>query len=92
MSAGPASPARPARFLEAQHFEGARRLALTTLAAASGLTKGDSLSPERVNAARMAIMAAYATLAPGQTPAIKCKMQTTVEGRVTLTWIIAEPN
>jgi outer membrane protein assembly factor BamA len=81
---------RPPRQLTAQNFEGASRISADTLAAATGLKIGGQLSPETVNAARRAILDAYAKSPPGNVPPLKCKMQTTVEGHVTLTWIIDE--
>jgi outer membrane protein assembly factor BamA len=81
---------RPHRYLDAQHFEGASRIAASALAAATGLNKGATLSPEMVNAARRAILDMYAKSSPGPVPSLKCRMQTTIEGKVTLTWIIGE--
>jgi outer membrane protein assembly factor BamA len=94
MSDGPAvqGGGRPLRYLESQHFEGAAHISANTLASVTGLNKGDALSPETVNAARRAILDLYATSVPGPAPSLKCKMQTTIEGKVTLTWIIGEMN
>jgi hypothetical protein len=91
MNDGRAGPdALPLRRLKAQNFEGALRISADRLAAATGLRIGEQLSPETVNAARRAILDAYAKPPSGVVPALKCKMQTTVEGNVTLTWIIDE--
>lgn len=93
MNAGPESgaPGRPDRRLKGQNFEGAFRISANVLDAAIGLKKGDQLTPEKVNAARRTILDMYAKCMPGQVLSLKCKMQTTVEGLVTLTWIIDEP-
>jgi outer membrane protein assembly factor BamA len=82
---------KPGRRLEAQEFEGASRISASALAAATGLKTGDLLSPEKVNAARQAILALYGKFMPGQVPSLKGKMQVRPDGRARLTWIIGEP-
>jgi hypothetical protein len=79
------------RHLEVQSFEGATRLSPRVLATATGLKKGDQLSPDKVNAARRAILAQYARLMPGKIISLKVKMRTMPDGAVTLTWILGEP-
>jgi hypothetical protein len=80
-----------ARRLDAQIFEGATRVSTIALAAATGLKKGDQLSPDNVNAARRAILAEYAKVMPGKVVSLKGKMRTRPDGEVTLTWVIGEP-
>jgi lipid-binding SYLF domain-containing protein len=82
---------RPADHLVAQSFEGASRVSAADLAAATGLKPGDPVSPERINAARQAIVDLYAKVTPGPAPTLKGRMRTTPKGEVTLTWIIGEP-
>jgi outer membrane protein assembly factor BamA len=79
------------RHLDAQIFEGATHISASALAAATGLKKGDQLSPDKVNAARQAILAQYAKLMPGKAVSLKGKMRTKPDGTVTLTWIVGEP-
>jgi outer membrane protein assembly factor BamA len=79
------------RTLEAQNFEGASHISAGALAAATGLKKGDPLSPQKINAARRAILALYAKSAPGKPLTLKGKMQVKPGGKVTLTWVINEP-
>jgi outer membrane protein assembly factor BamA len=76
---------------EAQRFEGATRIPASTLSAATGLRSGDLLSPEKINGARRAILAAYAKSVPGKTINVVCRMQTKPDGKATLTWVIREP-
>ena len=83
--------ARPVRRLVAQRFEGASDIPADALRAATGLMDGDMLSPDKVNSARQAILDLCARNFPGQAPSLKCRMHTTIDGNVTLTWIIAEP-
>jgi len=75
----------------AQYFEGTSRISASDLAAATGLKKGDRLSPEKLNAVRRTILEKCAKSMPGQVPPLKCRMQITIEGNVTLTWILGEP-
>ena len=82
---------RPDRRLVAQKFEGVSQISAGALEAATGLTPGDTLLPDKVNTARRAILDLCVQRFPGQTPSLKCRMQTTIEGDVTLTWIITEP-
>jgi outer membrane protein assembly factor BamA len=77
--------------LGAQAFEGATAISTSALAAATGLKPGDALSQDRINAARQAIVNAYAMALPGRTPSIKGRMQIKGDGGVVLTWIIGEP-
>jgi outer membrane protein assembly factor BamA len=79
------------RHLEAQNFEGVSRISAGALAAAIGLKKGDKLSPEKINAARRAILAMYAKAMPGKTLTVKGRMQMKPDGKVTLTWVVNEP-
>jgi hypothetical protein len=88
---GEAAAGLPPRFLAAQFFEGAFRISADALSTATGLKKGDLLTPKLVNAVRQIIIDKYAELLPGAAPSLRCKMQTTVEGNVTLTWVIGEP-
>jgi outer membrane protein assembly factor BamA len=60
-----------ARRLESQNFAGASRISASALAAATGLKQGDPLSPEKINAARQAIVAAYAKTMSGNVVSIK---------------------
>jgi outer membrane protein assembly factor BamA len=80
-----------ARHVEAQHFEGALRISASALSTATGLRPGDLLTPDKINAARRRILAAYAKSVPGKTVSIVCKMQTKPDGRATLIWVIHEP-
>ena len=82
---------KPAGHLKSQNFEGASRISAGDLAAATGLKQGDQLWPEKINAARQAIVALYAKSMPGKAISLKARMQTAADGEVTLTWIIAEP-
>ncbi len=77
--------------LKAQVFQGASRVSPRDLAAATGLKVGDTLSVDKINAARGAILALYARLNPAVTPTLKGRMQSTATGEVVLTWIIGEP-
>lgn len=77
--------------LKSQSFQGASRISADALAAATGLKPGDPLSPEKINAARQAIVALYARSMPGKALSLKGKAQTAADGEVTLTWIIGEP-
>jgi outer membrane protein assembly factor BamA len=86
-----AHPGKPGRHLEVQEFEGASRISASALAAATGLKTGDLLSPEKVNAAREAILALYGKRMPGQMPSLKGKLQIRPDGKARLTWIIGEP-
>jgi len=79
------------RYLETQNFEGASRIPASALAAATGLRKGDHLSPEKLNAARRTILDLYAKSMPGKTVSLKINMRTKADGEVTLTWMIGEP-
>lgn len=81
----------PNRHLEAQNFEGASHISADALIAATGLKKGELLSPEKVNAARRAILAEYARFMPGRVASLKVRMRIRPDGEVTLTWIISEP-
>jgi outer membrane protein assembly factor BamA len=76
--------------LAAQNFEGASGISASDLAAATGLKEGDPLSPEKINAARQAIVALYAKATPGKMVSVRGRMQTHGKGELTLTWIIAE--
>jgi len=80
-----------ARRLKTQNFEGASRISASALAAATGLKPGDTLSREKINVARQAILALYAKSVPGKAPSLKGKMQGTAAGDVNLTWIVGEP-
>ena len=82
---------KPAGHLKSQNFEGASRISAGDLAAATGLKQGDQLWPEKIRAAREAIVAAYAKSVPGKAITLKARMQTQADGDVTLTWIIGEP-
>lgn len=77
--------------LKSQSFQGASRISAAALAAATGLKPGDPLSPEKINAARQAVVALYARSMPGKAPSLKGRAQTAADGQVTLTWIIGEP-
>jgi outer membrane protein assembly factor BamA len=79
------------RRLDAENFQGATRVSPGVLAAATGLKKGDPISPDTVNAARHAILAQYAKVMPGKTVTLKGKIRTKPDGAVTLTWVITEP-
>ena len=79
------------RRLKTQNFEGASRISASALAAATGLKPGDTLSREKINVARQAILALYAKSVPGKAPSLKGKMQGTAAGDVNLTWIVGEP-
>jgi hypothetical protein len=79
------------RNLDMQKFEGATRISAGALAAATGLKQGEPLSQEKLGSARKAIAAAYAKAMPGRVVTIKGKMQIKPDGKVTLTWIIGEP-
>ncbi|HEY3638111.1 MAG TPA: POTRA domain-containing protein [Rhizomicrobium sp.] len=79
------------RHIEAQSFEGATHIAPGALASATGLKRGDPLSPDKLRAARQAILAAYAKAMPGKTVTLKIKMQTRPGGAVTMIWLIGEP-
>ena len=79
------------RSLEVQNFEGASRISTAALSAATGLKIGDELTPQKVNAARQAILAMYAKAAPGKPLALKARMQVKPGGKVNLTWLIHEP-
>lgn len=81
---------RPPGHLAAQSFEGAARVPAADLAKATGLQPGDPVSPERINAARQAILDLYAKVMPGKAPTLKGRMRTTPDGEVTLTWMIGE--
>jgi hypothetical protein len=87
----PTSSANRVRHLELQSFEGDFRISASTLAAATGLKTGDQLSPQNLNAARRAILAAYAATMPGKAISLKARMQTRLDGRTTITWIVTEP-
>ena len=82
---------RAARHLEAQHFDGNSRLSGNALAAATGLQRGEILSPEKASAAQRGIVGAYAKVFPGKKVGIACKMQGKPNGGVALTWTIREP-
>lgn len=82
---------KPAGHLKSQNFEGASRISAGDLAAATGLKQGEQLWPEKIRAARDAIMAAYAKSAPGKAITLKARVQTQADGDITLTWIIGEP-
>jgi hypothetical protein len=86
----PGADKRP-RHLETQSFEGATRISPVALAAATGLKKGDIISPEKLNAARQAILRRYAKALPGKAISLKSKMRTKPDGAATMTWIIGEP-
>ncbi len=79
-------------YLKVQNFEGASRISASSLAAATGLKPGDRLPPAKIDAARQAIVAAYAKALPGKPLSLKGKMQTAPSGAVVLTWIIGEPS
>jgi outer membrane protein assembly factor BamA len=81
----------PIRRLESQKFEGATHIAAGVLAAATGLKDGEVLSLENLRAARRAILAEYAHSMPSGSLSLKTRMQTRPDGKVRLTWIIAEP-
>jgi hypothetical protein len=82
---------KPAGRLKSQNFEGASQIPAGDLAAATGLKQGDRLWPEKIKAARDAIVAAYAKSVPGKAISLKARLQTASDGEVTLTWIIGEP-
>ncbi|HEY3638110.1 MAG TPA: hypothetical protein VGK90_08140 [Rhizomicrobium sp.] len=82
--------ALPRKWLDAQKFQGFTQIPDSDLAAATGLNRGDELTPNLVNAARLAILDLCAKSNSGSPSSLKCRMQTTIEGKVTLTWIIAE--
>jgi outer membrane protein assembly factor BamA len=77
--------------LEAQHFDGAKRVSADTLSKASGLKPGDTLSRDTLNAARRGIVEAYAKVAPGKSVGITGRLQAKPDGTAILTWIIQEP-
>jgi outer membrane protein assembly factor BamA len=81
---------RLTRQLETQNFEGASHISAGVLGAATGLKKGDQLSPKKINEARQSILALYAKSMPGKPPSLRVKMRITQDGKTTLTWIIAE--
>ena len=82
---------KPAGRLKSQNFEGASSIPAGDLAAATGLKPGDRLWPEKIEAGREAIVAAYAKAMPGKAISLKARKQTGADGEVTLTWIIGEP-
>jgi outer membrane protein assembly factor BamA len=82
---------KPPRHLDTQYFDGSSRIPPKTLAEASGLKKGDPLSPAKLNAARRAILAEYAKSMPGKLVTLKAKMRTRPDGGVTMIWMIGEP-
>jgi outer membrane protein assembly factor BamA len=80
--------AKAGQHLAAQTFEGASGMSASDLAAATGLKKGDALSPQNIDAARQAITAFCAKSMPGNTPKVRLRMQFAPDGAATLTWII----
>lgn len=80
------------RQLEALRFEGASRVPADALARASGLRPGDLITPQKLDAARKGIVAAYAKAIPGKTVQITGKMQAKDNGKVVMTWIVREPS
>lgn len=87
----PAKALAQRRQLEAQHFEGAKRIPAETLSKATGLKPGDTLSRDTLNAARRGIVEAYAKAVPGKSIGITGKLQAKPDGTAVLTWIIHEP-
>ena len=77
--------------LTSQSFEGATRIPAGDQAAATGLKPGEALTFEKVKAAHDALLALYARTAPGKAPTIRSRAQVSVDGRVSLTWLISEP-
>jgi outer membrane protein assembly factor BamA len=76
--------------LKSQDFNGVSHVSAISLAAATGLKKGDKLTRQKLIAARRAIVLAYAKSMPGKKISLKAKLQRKL-GEVTLTWIIGEP-
>lgn len=76
--------------LESQNFQGASHVSPSALAAVTDLKNGERLSPQKLGAARRAIVAAYAKSMPGKKIFIKAKLVTR-GGKTAVTWIIAEP-
>ena len=78
--------------LISQQFQGAVRVPADSLTRASGLKPGDELSPEKIGAARRAILLLIAKSNPGKTLVIKVRIQTKPGDKAALTWIIGERN
>ena len=75
--------------LKSQSFEGASTPSAGDLADATGLKEGDLLSPEKIDAARQAIIALYAKVTPGKAVSVRGKIQSNAKGELRLIWIVA---
>lgn len=76
--------------LVSQKFEGAAGVSASALASASGLKTGDVLSPEKIAAARRAILLLVEKLKPDKALTVKVRIQTKPHGEAALTWIFGE--
>lgn len=76
--------------LNSQTFEGATRIPVSELAAATGLKPGDTLTFTTIKAAHDALLALYARSVPGKPPLIRSRARISGSGQVTLIWVISE--
>lgn len=78
------------RHLTAQSFQGGGGIPTSDLAAATGLKPGDLLSPEKMAAARRAIIEVYAKALPAKAVTVRGKLQGKETGDLALTWVITQ--
>lgn len=86
----------PVRVLESQVFVGASHMSQEALVTATGLKPGDTLSPDRLNAARRGIFALYGKAEFARAISIRLRMQTSIpikglgDEKTKLTWFVGE--
>ena len=78
------------RRLESQHFEGATGLPTAALLQATHLKSGDTLSTDKVEAARIAIMALLSKSPNKSAVSVKIRIQAKPNNEAALTWIVVQ--
>ena len=78
--------------LISQAFEGVTGVSADAMARATGLKPGDALSPEKIVAARRAVLTLVAKSRPGKALTVKVRIQTRPHNEAALTWIIGDSN